>query len=68
VLIDISDFGFADDTQFCYWMAKEIGVAALPGSSFFNEPVKHLVRLNFAKRDETLREAGEKLLRLREKG
>jgi aspartate/methionine/tyrosine aminotransferase len=68
VLIDISDFGFPDDTQFCYWLAQEIGVAAVPGSSFFNEPVKHLVRLNFAKRDETLKEAGERLLRLREKG
>jgi len=68
VLIDISDFGFPDDTRFCYWLAEEIGVAAVPGSSFFNEPVNNLVRLNFAKRDETLKEAGERLLRLREKG
>jgi aspartate/methionine/tyrosine aminotransferase len=66
VLIDISSFGFADDTQFCLWMAKEIGVAAVPGSSFFKEPVNHLVRLNFAKRDDTLAEVGERLQRLKE--
>jgi aspartate/methionine/tyrosine aminotransferase len=65
VLIDISDFGFDDDTQFCHWMAKEIGVAAVPGSSFFDYPINHLVRLNFAKRDETLAEVGVRLLRLK---
>lgn len=68
VLVDIRDFGFPDDTEFCRWMAREIGVAAVPGSSFFHEPVRHLVRFHFAKREETLREAGERLLRLREKG
>lgn len=67
VLADISDFGFEDDTAFCVWMAKEIGVAAVPGSSFFHEPVRHLVRLHFAKREETLKEAGRRLLRLKEK-
>jgi aspartate/methionine/tyrosine aminotransferase len=64
VLVDISDFGFENDTQFCRWMAKEIGVAAVPGSSFFNEPVKHLIRFHFAKKEETLKAAGEKLLKL----
>ena len=68
VLIDISPFGFADDTQFCVWLAKEIGVAAVPGSSFFRQPVHHLIRLNYAKRDETLRAVGERLLRLKEQG
>lgn len=48
-------------------MAKEIGVAGVPGSSFFNEPVSHLVRFHFAKRKETLVEAGERLLLLKEK-
>jgi aminotransferase len=66
VLIDISSFGFSDDTDFCIWMAKTIGIAAVPGSSFFREPLNHLIRLNFAKREETLLEAGERLLRLRE--
>ena len=65
VLVDISPSGFSDDTEFCYWLAKEVGVAAVPGSSFFKEPVKHLIRFNFAKRDETLIRAGERLLKLR---
>jgi aspartate/methionine/tyrosine aminotransferase len=65
VLMDISPFGYADDTQFCYWLAEEVGIAAVPGSSFFREPVKHLIRFNFAKQDDTLREAGERLLKMR---
>jgi aminotransferase len=65
VLVDISPSGFSDDTEFCHWLAKEVGVAAVPGSSFFKEPVKHLIRFNFAKRDETLIRAGERLLKLR---
>lgn len=64
VLVDISRFGYEDDTEFCLWLAKEIGVAAVPGSSFFREPVNHLMRLNFAKREETLVAAGERLLKL----
>jgi aminotransferase len=67
VLVDISDFGFPDDTAFCLWLAKEIGVASVPGSSFFHEPVRHLIRFHFAKRLETLVEAGERLLRLKER-
>ncbi len=66
VLVDISRFGAANDTEFCHWLAKEIGVAAVPGSSFFREPVKHLIRFHFAKREETLRAAGERLLTLTE--
>jgi aminotransferase len=61
VLADISRLGFDDDRTFCYWMANELGVAGVPGSYFFHEPVKHLVRLNFAKRDETLYEVGNRL-------
>ena len=55
ILIDISDFlalpQFAGwtDLQFCEWMIKEIGVAAVPGSSFFREPVNHLIRMHFAR-------------------
>jgi aspartate/methionine/tyrosine aminotransferase len=64
VLVDISDFGFENDTRFCRWMAKEIGVAAVPGSSFFHETVKHLIRFHFAKKKETLKAAGERLLKL----
>lgn len=67
VLVDISKFHAEDDVAFCEWMAREAGVAAVPGSSFFKEPVNHLFRLHFAKRTETLVEAGERLLSLREK-
>jgi len=67
VLVDISDFDFSDDTEFCYWLAKEIGVAAVPGSSFFHEPVKHLIRFHFAKDEKTLTEVGERMVRLKER-
>lgn len=65
VLVDISEFGRGDDVAFCHWLAREVGVAAVPGSSFFREPVHHWIRLHFAKKDETLNEAGRRLLALR---
>ena len=71
VLIDISEFGYGSrkshagdklpDEQFCIDMAQKVGVAAVPGSSFFREPVDHLVRLHFAKKDETLYDALNRL-------
>lgn len=67
VMIDISGFGAANDVAFCEWMAKEIGVAAVPGSSFFREDVNHLIRLHFAKKLETLEEALKRLRKLSEK-
>jgi aspartate/methionine/tyrosine aminotransferase len=67
VMVDISEFGWKSDVAFCEWMAREVGVAAVPGSSFFHEPVNHLIRLHFAKRLETLASAGECLLKLRSK-
>ncbi len=67
VLVDISPFGFKNDMAFCRWMVENIGVAAVPGSSFFKEPVHDLIRFHFAKREETLIAAGQRLLRLREK-
>ncbi len=67
VMVDISEFDYSDDHAFCHWLAEEIGVAAVPGSSFFAEPVGHLIRFHFAKKVETLEAAGERLLRLREK-
>ena len=65
VLIDISEFGYGSDDQFCIDMAQKVGVAAVPGSSFFREPVNHLVRLHFAKKDETLYEALNRLENLK---
>ena len=66
VMVDVGEFGVKDDVAFCEWLAREVGVAAVPGSSFFREPVHHLVRFHFAKRAETLDAAGARLLRLRE--
>ncbi len=65
VLVDISEFNTGDDTAFCRYLARDIGVAAVPGSSFFREPVKHLIRLHFAKNDEVLIEAGRRLAHLK---
>ncbi len=65
VLVDFSDFDIKDDTAFCKWLIEEIGVAGVPGSSFFQRPVNHLVRFHFAKQEETLIAAGEKLLKLK---
>jgi L-glutamine---4-(methylsulfanyl)-2-oxobutanoate aminotransferase len=70
VMVDISEFTDGkniSDNEFCEWMAKEIGVAAVPGSSFFKEEVNHLIRFHFAKKTETLIEALERLKSLREK-
>ncbi len=67
VLVDITDFGFQDDVAFAEWLAREVGVAGVPGSSFFREPVNHLIRFHFAKRTETLDQAGQRLQSLREK-
>ena len=67
VLVDIAEFGGGDDTAFCEWLTRVVGVAAVPGSSFFREPVHHLIRFHFAKRAATLHAAGEQLLQLREK-
>jgi len=62
VLVDISEFNINDDTAFCRRLAKEIGIAAVPGSSFFSDPINHLIRFHFAKSEEMLKAAGERLL------
>ncbi len=61
VLVDISEFGYDDDERFCIDLAKEVGVGAVPGSSFFRENVNHLIRFHFAKQDETLLAAIDRL-------
>ncbi len=67
VLIDIQEFldlpQFQDftDLEFCEWMIRNVGVAAVPGSSFFKEEVNHLIRLHFARSEETLDEALRRL-------
>ena len=67
VLLDISEFGYDSDLKFCEDLARLVGVGAVPGSSFFREPINHLIRLHFAKRDETLLEALNRLEGLRAK-
>jgi aminotransferase len=65
VMLDVSPLGFASDVECAHWMARDIGVAPVPGSSFFPTPENRYVRLNFAKKPATLHAAGEKLLKLR---
>ena len=61
VMVDVSEFGYDDDLAFCEDLARVVGVGAVPGSSFFREPVNDYVRLHFAKRDETLEAALDRL-------
>ncbi len=67
ILMDISEFGFDSDLEFCEVLARDVGVGAVPGSSFFREPVNHLIRFHFAKKDETLNEALNRLESIRKK-
>lgn len=67
VILDISEFGFESDLEFCDVLARDVGVGAVPGSSFFREPVNNLIRLHFAKKDETLYEALNRLSDIRKK-
>ncbi len=67
VLMDVSEFGVTDDNEFCEWMTREVGVATVPGSSFFREDVNNYIRFHFAKKDETLIESLNRLESLRRK-
>ena len=73
VMVDISDFQKPGmqfhgktDMEFCEWMIRTVGVAAVPGSSFFREDVNHLIRLHFARSEETLHEALNRLAKIPE--
>ena len=70
IMVDITDFlnlpqfrGWTD-LAFCEWVAKEVGVAAVPGSSFFREPVNHLIRFHFARSEDVLAESIRRLGKL----
>lgn len=67
VMIDISEFGFASDLELCEQLAQKVGVGAVPGSSFFHEEENRFIRMHFAKKDETLCEALNRLEHIREK-
>jgi aminotransferase len=66
IMTDISGFGFADDVEFARYLVKDVGVAAVPGSSFYANPSTGRTKLRFCycKRDETLREADRRLEKL----
>ena len=61
IMLDIGEYGYESDLKFCEDLAAKVGVGAVPGSSFFREDVNHLIRLHFAKNDETLYEALNRL-------
>jgi len=67
VMVDVSDLEVRDDLQFCRWLAKEIGVTGVPGSSFFRDGNQGFVRFHFAKGEDTLREAGARLAKIKDK-
>ncbi len=68
IMTDVADFGFAGDVEFARFLVREVGVATVPGSSFYHEPVlgRTKVRFTFCKKDETMIEADRRLARLRE--
>ncbi len=69
IMTDISDFGFPSDTEFSHWLVKEIGVGGVPGSSFYSRPElgRTKLRFMFSRDEQTLQEAGARLVRIREK-
>ena len=67
VMIDISEFGYDSDLDFCVDLIKNVGVAAVPGSSFFKEEENRYIRFHFAKKDETLLAALDRLKDMRAK-
>jgi aminotransferase len=66
-MTDISAFGFANDLEFTKYLVQEIGVAAVPGSSFYRDPKlgAQQVRFAFCKKDATLDEAAKRLAKIR---
>ena len=67
ILIDISEFGYESDLEFAEVLARNVGVGTVPGSSFFREPENRYVRIHFAKKNETLNEALNRLSDMRKK-
>ncbi|MCQ2555597.1 MAG: aminotransferase class I/II-fold pyridoxal phosphate-dependent enzyme, partial [Clostridia bacterium] len=67
ILLDISEFGYESDLEFCEDLARLVGVGAVPGSSFFKEPENRYIRFHFAKKNETLNEALNRLSDIRKK-
>lgn len=67
VMVDVSEFGYSSDLKLCEALAQYVGVGAVPGSSFFREPENRYIRLHFAKQDDTLNAALDRLADIRKK-
>ncbi|MCR5306310.1 MAG: aminotransferase class I/II-fold pyridoxal phosphate-dependent enzyme, partial [Oscillospiraceae bacterium] len=67
ILLDVSEYGYQSDLDFCEKLAQYVGVGAVPGSSFFKEPENRYIRLHFAKKNKTLNEALERLSAIKTK-
>ena len=67
VMVDISEFGYGNDYDFAVDLARKVGVGSVPGSSFFKEDVHDYVRFHFAKKNETLKAALDRLAEIRNK-
>jgi aminotransferase len=70
ILADFSDLSDLPDEEFSLWLASEVGVAPVPGSSFFHRPEdgRHLVRFAFCKTEDLLVEAGRRLATIQTRG
>jgi aminotransferase len=66
IMTDIGGFGYKDDVEFARYLVKDVGVAAVPGSSFYKNTGKGRTKLRFCfcKKDETLAEAGRRLAKV----
>jgi aminotransferase len=69
ILTDFSEISDLPDDEFSFWLTREIGVAPVPGSSFYDDPTdgRHLIRFAFPKTLDMLEEAGARLARVRER-
>jgi aminotransferase len=69
IMCDIGSWGYPNDVEFARFMVQEVGVATVPGSSFFRDPAsgKHIIRFTFCKKDETLAAAEERLKKMRKR-
>ena len=67
IMCDIGPWDYANDIEFARFLVRDIGVATVPGSSFFSDPEagRDIIRFTFCKREETLRAAEERLMKLR---
>ena len=54
------------DGDFCEQLARKVGVCSAPGSSFYSEPINNIIRLHFAKKDETLYAALDRLSHIKD--